>query len=953
MSYVNVGDSVLVHDELGIVRFAGSTDFASGIWLGVEMVDKVGRNDGSIQGKRYFTCEEGKGVFIRACSTNVRKQTDKTRVNSDSRKKPKSIDKQTSTKASYKAKENKTKEENSKGRDNKKKVVCPSLNVSTPTKVEGSNVSTPLLELTADSETTLISIGSDSLEDTPINESFKNDKRASIDFTNSRISAPHLLLEEDTIIESNTKFQLKLEIETLHKELNEALNSLNYYKTSHNKANEQLKKTSLELEELNKEKEMNSAWKSIRPKLQKKMLSMQEEIEILKQQLKHCKLKGQGIENEFEDTEMKKLTQEDVITEKPADMLVSNKTMYEVKAKDENDGDYACSIDEIKKENLELKIQVKDLQLLKELSDEIERDQSDKIASLEKEDKRKAELFILFENTFSQNIENLQTQKLQREQTEYRSFHSTLADMDNTAVFVREVFHNLANLTKQCYEFRFEILQKLYLDDESGCVSEISFMLFYIQKVSSSFNQGIYNKINQAENGKPKLSSDFIEQWYYIILVTEWSKWLIAFTCENGAFALSSDLRLKDTIIDIFHLFEAYVKDPGGPNKGILQDIWGRIENWVKERASDVIFNSFDELYRCVQLLNSVFLIDMVTENIYETQIDDSDGVLSEISELAAITKEIKVFLQHKDEQGKVFFPKEKIISPNLSSVVEKLLFESQNQGGHSQNTYPRIIKVWKEFSEEIRRSLLKLQSYIVEKGEAVFSEFNPQCFRDVILTALPSPSKEKFKKQDLVKENSSLKLAVSETNELITHLKIQIDRLSKQTREKEDLEKKIKSFEVLESGLRKELMKTKSDQKNLNDNDHLMKVLLEEKQQLEETFKQNEQKLRMKFQEMIRKLKQDLNKARKEVLHVDLDQKEDYEWLSMSLSHRNDRSVDNYMKIPQRVHSLALEMKPFSVNRYFDSERTKKRERPSDAHVSQLFKYNEFAKSLCKSNHV
>jgi len=49
----------------GTVRFVGSTDFAKGLWLGVELEMKAGKNDGSVQGKTYFECEPEYGLFLR------------------------------------------------------------------------------------------------------------------------------------------------------------------------------------------------------------------------------------------------------------------------------------------------------------------------------------------------------------------------------------------------------------------------------------------------------------------------------------------------------------------------------------------------------------------------------------------------------------------------------------------------------------------------------------------------------------------------------------------------------------------------------------------------------------------------------------------------------------------------------------------------------------------------
>ena len=50
------GDSVLVHKLPATVRFVGKTAFAEGVWVGVELADAVGRNDGSVRGVRYFSC---------------------------------------------------------------------------------------------------------------------------------------------------------------------------------------------------------------------------------------------------------------------------------------------------------------------------------------------------------------------------------------------------------------------------------------------------------------------------------------------------------------------------------------------------------------------------------------------------------------------------------------------------------------------------------------------------------------------------------------------------------------------------------------------------------------------------------------------------------------------------------------------------------------------------------
>ena len=61
-----VGQSVELSDgRTATVRFAGNTHFATGEWVGVELDDATGKNDGEVQGQRYFACPQGYGMFIR------------------------------------------------------------------------------------------------------------------------------------------------------------------------------------------------------------------------------------------------------------------------------------------------------------------------------------------------------------------------------------------------------------------------------------------------------------------------------------------------------------------------------------------------------------------------------------------------------------------------------------------------------------------------------------------------------------------------------------------------------------------------------------------------------------------------------------------------------------------------------------------------------------------------
>ena len=49
----------------GVVRFKGTTSFSSGKWVGVELYEKNGKNDGSLQGVKYFTCQMNYGIFVK------------------------------------------------------------------------------------------------------------------------------------------------------------------------------------------------------------------------------------------------------------------------------------------------------------------------------------------------------------------------------------------------------------------------------------------------------------------------------------------------------------------------------------------------------------------------------------------------------------------------------------------------------------------------------------------------------------------------------------------------------------------------------------------------------------------------------------------------------------------------------------------------------------------------
>ena len=59
-----LGSTVRVRNQRATVRYVGATGFAEGVWVGLELLRPVGRNDGSVCGIRYFTCEPECGLFV-------------------------------------------------------------------------------------------------------------------------------------------------------------------------------------------------------------------------------------------------------------------------------------------------------------------------------------------------------------------------------------------------------------------------------------------------------------------------------------------------------------------------------------------------------------------------------------------------------------------------------------------------------------------------------------------------------------------------------------------------------------------------------------------------------------------------------------------------------------------------------------------------------------------------
>ena len=61
-----IGDRVLVSGtKPGVLAYVGEPQFAKGKWAGVILDETIGKNDGSVAGVRYFTCEALRGIFTK------------------------------------------------------------------------------------------------------------------------------------------------------------------------------------------------------------------------------------------------------------------------------------------------------------------------------------------------------------------------------------------------------------------------------------------------------------------------------------------------------------------------------------------------------------------------------------------------------------------------------------------------------------------------------------------------------------------------------------------------------------------------------------------------------------------------------------------------------------------------------------------------------------------------
>lgn len=70
--WLEVGHNVFYRNIVGVIKYIGKVNFEEGIWLGVELRAPKGRHDGTVNGRRYFSCRPRHGVMVRPSKVYVR-----------------------------------------------------------------------------------------------------------------------------------------------------------------------------------------------------------------------------------------------------------------------------------------------------------------------------------------------------------------------------------------------------------------------------------------------------------------------------------------------------------------------------------------------------------------------------------------------------------------------------------------------------------------------------------------------------------------------------------------------------------------------------------------------------------------------------------------------------------------------------------------------------------------
>jgi dynactin complex subunit len=61
----------------GVISYLGEPQFAEGYWIGVTLDKPNGKNDGSVNGVKYFECDPKHGIFVRPDKIDIERKKKK------------------------------------------------------------------------------------------------------------------------------------------------------------------------------------------------------------------------------------------------------------------------------------------------------------------------------------------------------------------------------------------------------------------------------------------------------------------------------------------------------------------------------------------------------------------------------------------------------------------------------------------------------------------------------------------------------------------------------------------------------------------------------------------------------------------------------------------------------------------------------------------------------------